>query len=177
MAYVFDSWLLLGAGFGGGVFGSMLANALAAGARDAAHARSAGEAGFLFGWVFWGAAAWILNFGILQGMTGASLGKMIFKLRVVQVGGSPIGVPLAFGRSAAQVLSILPCWLGYAPILWSARRQGLHDLVCGTVVIRKDARYPEEAPLSPNLLLPLQARKDAGSQTPKDQDPSQPRAA
>ncbi len=140
LAYITDSWLLLAAQATGGLLGSQLAVMLSS--HTGPVPADVPEAGFLVGALFWGFAAGFLNFGILQGTVGASVGKLVFSIRVVRADGAPIGIGRSLARSACTFLSILPCYLGYVWAYFSPRRQAWHDLICRTVVIRKGARFP-----------------------------------
>lgn len=139
MAYVADSWVILGAQALGGFLGSQLALKLAP---------SEVETGLFFGAVFWGFAAWVINYGVLQGTLGASFGKMIFRLRVVRNDGAPIGIGRSLARSSCMVISAAPLYLGYLWALVSPEQKTWHDRLCATQVIRKGAQFarPEAAP-------------------------------
>lgn len=73
-------------------------------------------------------------FVFLHWVRGQTLGKMLFRIRVVMVDGSP----LPFGRS---VLRHIGSWLsaailgiGYLFVVFRADKRGLHDLIAGTRV-------------------------------------------
>lgn len=111
--------------------------------------------GILLGWTFWGLAGWAINYVVLQGLTGSTLGKTLCGIKVLNVDGSPLGMPKSMARSMAYSLSSLPLYLGFAWILWDKRSQGLHDLICGTVVARKD--WNVSGALAPVIPLPAPA--------------------
>lgn len=69
--------------------------------------------------------------------TLATPGKMAIKAKIVdaKTGGSPT-VGQFIGRYLAYNLSLLPIGLGYLWIVWDGRKQGWHDKLAGTVVIR-----------------------------------------
>lgn len=74
----------------------------------------------------------------------ATLGKRMADVKIVRPDGTPIGFWRGFLRSIAFVLSImLTCGLGaLATAIMTAvtdRRQGLHDLICDTVVVDRHA--------------------------------------
>lgn len=70
----------------------------------------------------------------------ATPGKMLFSMRIVnaRTGGKP-SVGQAIGRYFAYIPSFLVIFLGFFWIGWDARKQGWHDKLAGTLVIR-DAR-------------------------------------
>jgi uncharacterized RDD family membrane protein YckC len=75
----------------------------------------------------------------------ATLGQQVMGLRVTDLEGRRITFLRATGRYYAQFLSVLLCGVGYLFNLWTSRRQTLHDLVAGCVLVRPD-RLPEAAP-------------------------------
>jgi uncharacterized RDD family membrane protein YckC len=46
----------------------------------------------------------------------------------------PPGVLRAMWRGVGLVLCIIPCFLGFVPVLFDARRRGAHDMLARTVV-------------------------------------------
>jgi uncharacterized RDD family membrane protein YckC len=73
---------------------------------------------------------------------GATPGQMIFPMRVVDANtGRKPSVGQLVGRLFAYVLSALPLGLGFFWILWDPRRQGWHDKLAGTVVVRPTRQY------------------------------------
>ncbi|GAB3113635.1 RDD family protein [Aestuariicella hydrocarbonica] len=68
----------------------------------------------------------------------ATPGKMLLKLTIVDAatGGKP-RTGQWVGRYFAYYLSILPLMLGFIWVAFDARKQGFHDKLAGTVVIRK----------------------------------------
>jgi uncharacterized RDD family membrane protein YckC len=69
----------------------------------------------------------------------ATPGKRLLGLRVARVDGRRPSVATAIGRNLARTLCGLTLGLGYLSIVWTRRKQGLHDLLAGTVVIRRRA--------------------------------------
>ena len=68
-----------------------------------------------------------------------SIGKKLCRLAVVDADGRRLGVGRALLRNFFKILSSLPLNIGYLPILWNQRRQGWHDMVAKTYVIRREA--------------------------------------
>lgn len=66
----------------------------------------------------------------------ATLGKMALGLRVTDVAGRRISLGRAAGRYVAHLLSNVTLLIGYLMMLFTERRQALHDMVAGTVVVR-----------------------------------------
>lgn len=88
-------------------------------------------------------AIWIVYRTVMVGWKGASLGQLICGMRVIKDGDQSLGVPswgVAAGRAAlAMVLFSIPL-VGLINGLWplfNDKRQTLHDLAVGTVVLKK----------------------------------------
>jgi uncharacterized RDD family membrane protein YckC len=128
------------------LFGSYMGGFIAASLMRAQNApeaalENATLTGMVLGWFFWGAVAWVINYAVLQGLYGSSLGKMICGTRVMREDGENLGVMGSIARSLAYWLSALPLYLGFAAALWDARSRCWHDRVCKTIVVPRNARY------------------------------------
>jgi uncharacterized RDD family membrane protein YckC len=66
-----------------------------------------------------------------------SIGKTICGLKVVNAQGQRINFSNALGRNAGKLLSSLVLGMGYLNIFWDKHRQGWHDQMAKTYVIRK----------------------------------------
>ena len=80
---------------------------------------------------------------LLSSSARGTLGMQLMDLHVTDLSGDRISVGRAAGRYFAQITSILTFGIGYLIQLFTPRRQALHDLVSGTVVVR-----PRPAPES-----------------------------
>lgn len=70
-------------------------------------------------------------------------GKMLLKLRVVdEKTGDKLSVGKAIGRYFAYILSTIPLFFGFFWIGWSQRKQGWHDLLAGSVVVKSETKGP-----------------------------------
>jgi uncharacterized RDD family membrane protein YckC len=68
---------------------------------------------------------------------GATPGKKMLGLRVVRLDGvEPMGYGKAFLRLVGYWVSSLILCIGYLMILFTEKKQGLHDMIAGTVVVR-----------------------------------------
>lgn len=87
-------------------------------------------------------AAWwlvsLLYFVILEGTKGATVGKMLLKIKVVQEDGKPCGMVPAFVRNLLRIVDALPVLyiIGMVLISRSDKKQRLGDRVAKTVVIK-----------------------------------------
>lgn len=67
----------------------------------------------------------------------ATVGKMIFGMKVTDLNGNRISFERATGRHFAKWLSGMILGIGYIMVGFTERKQGLHDLLAGTLVLRK----------------------------------------
>lgn len=96
-----------------------------------------GPLDFLLSWVVPAMAA--ILFWVYK---GAAPGKMAVSAKIVdaQTGGHP-STGQFVGRCFAMLMSVLPLGLGVLWIVFDKRKQGWHDKLAGTVVMRKDAAH------------------------------------
>jgi uncharacterized RDD family membrane protein YckC len=87
-------------------------------------------------------AFFVWNTCLRQGRTGASIGKSVLGLRLVDQDLRPIGGGRAFLRYLLHVVDALPCGLGYLWPIWDSRRQTFADKIMGTVVINGSTVQP-----------------------------------
>jgi uncharacterized RDD family membrane protein YckC len=74
----------------------------------------------------------------LHGAYGQTFGKMALRIKVVNEDGTPLDYRKSFLRWLGYFLCDLTFYIGY---LWAAfdhRKQGLHDKLCSTLVVRID---------------------------------------
>ena len=67
---------------------------------------------------------------------GTTVGGVVLKLKVVRLDGRPITFPVALVRGLAAVFSTVVMFLGFLWIAWDKEKQGWHDKIAGTVVVR-----------------------------------------
>ncbi|PQJ34523.1 hypothetical protein BSZ35_07870 [Salinibacter sp. 10B] len=67
---------------------------------------------------------------------GRTPGKYLFGIRVVRLGGEPLTLWQAFERFGGYAAGIATGLLGFIQLYWDPNRQGIHDRVARTVVIR-----------------------------------------
>ncbi|MCE8023276.1 MULTISPECIES: RDD family protein [Halomonadaceae] len=93
----------------------------------------AGPADFLISWVL--PAIGIVLFWVYK---QATPGKMAVSVKVVdaRTGNSP-SVGQAMGRYLAYILSSLPLGLGFLWVAFDGKKQGWHDKLAGTLVVRE----------------------------------------
>lgn len=82
----------------------------------------------------------LLNFALLAGLTGRTVGKWATGLRIEQQDGDVPGIGVAlFRHFVGYPVSFLTLGLGFLMAIFSARGRALHDLIAGTVVVRDSA--------------------------------------
>ena len=81
----------------------------------------------------------------------ATIGKRFLNLRVTDVDGRQISFARATGRVLGKFLSFLTFGLGYVMAGFTDRRQALHDMIAGCLVLRAQlpAAPPPEIRISP----------------------------
>lgn len=69
----------------------------------------------------------------------ATLGKQALKLVVTDEHGDRISFGRATGRYFAKIISTMILLFGFFMVGWTQRKQGLHDLICATLVYKADS--------------------------------------
>lgn len=106
----------------------------------------AGPADFLISWVLPSVA--VIIFWLKK---QATPGKMVVGVKVVDaVTGNTLSVGQAIGRYLAYFISLLPLGLGFVWIAFDSRKQGWHDKLAGTVVVKSKEKSKESAILNTN---------------------------
>ena len=81
------------------------------------------------------AGFWVYRF-TLHAVAGRTLGKALLGLQVVTGQGQPCGFGRALVREISFVLSLCACGLGFVWAVFDPYKQGWHDLMAGTFVVR-----------------------------------------
>lgn len=68
---------------------------------------------------------------------GTSVGKKIFRIRVVMIDKRPLNWWLSFERAGGYAAGLATGLLGFAQIFWDPNRQAIHDKVSETIVIQE----------------------------------------
>jgi uncharacterized RDD family membrane protein YckC len=81
---------------------------------------------------------WLYFAGMEGSSRQATFGKSLMSLRVTNDQGQPISFGHASGRFFAKLVSgMIPFAIGYLMAAFTARKQALHDLMAGTLVLLK----------------------------------------
>ncbi len=81
-------------------------------------------------------ASWLYEALMESSSYQATLGKMIFGMKVTDLYGNRISFGRATGRHFAKWLSGMILCIGYIMVGFTERKQGLHDMLAGTLVRR-----------------------------------------
>jgi uncharacterized RDD family membrane protein YckC len=84
-------------------------------------------------------ATLIIGLAYVTGMwtwRGTTVGGIVLGLKVVRMDGAPVSFAVALVRGLAAGFSALVLFLGFFWIAWDRDKQGWHDKIAGTVVLR-----------------------------------------
>jgi len=76
---------------------------------------------------------YIIGFWTWRGQTP---GKMAMGVKIIKTDGSPIGIGRAILRYVGYLVSTIIIFIGYLMIAWDSKKQGLHDKIAGTYVVK-----------------------------------------
>ena len=139
LAYIIDSIIInVGVSIIGFVLGLGMGVPLMAGGSSAEMiALISGATGGMLGLV----GSW-LYFALMESSPRqATVGKLALGLAVTDENGRRIGFGRATGRYFAKIISGMILLIGFMMVGWTARKQGLHDMIAGTLVYK--TRNPE----------------------------------
>lgn len=89
----------------------------------------AGVVLIFLGWLYYA----FMESSKLQG----TVGKMALGIKVTNMNGGRISFANATGRYFAKIISVIIILIGYIMIAFTAKKQGLHDILASTLVINK----------------------------------------
>ena len=135
LAYIIDSIILQ---FATSIL-SGIGMALAIALGGASETAAVGALGSFYGLAF--VANW-LYFALMESSRWqGTVGKQALKLIVTDADGGRIGFGRATGRYFAKFLSTMIFLIGFFMVGWTERKQGLHDLIAGTLVQRANSPF------------------------------------
>ena len=67
---------------------------------------------------------------------GQTLGYKVMKIKVIREDGKPIDIMTGVIRYIGYIVSALVIGLGFLWVIWDKKKQGWHDKMAGTVVVR-----------------------------------------
>lgn len=97
----------------------------------------AGEAGIVIGYLL-GVVGVFVYFAYMESSTNqATVGKLPVGIQVTDIEGNRVSFGKALGRNAAKLLSTIILYIGFIMAAFTAKKQGLHDMIAGTLVVKK----------------------------------------
>jgi len=81
--------------------------------------------------------AWLYNALLESSSVQASWGKLALGLKVIDLDGNRISFGRASARHFGKILSAMILMIGFLMMLGSERRQTLHDLMAGCLMIKR----------------------------------------
>lgn len=98
-----------------------------------------GPAEAIIGLLIWGfsiALPWLYSAYQESSETQATIGKRMLGIRVTDLNGNRISFGQASGRHFGKILSNLVCSIGFLMAGFTEKKQALHDMLAGTLVVR-----------------------------------------
>ena len=81
--------------------------------------------------------AWLYYAFMESSKYQATLGKIVLGIVVTDMNGQRISFGRANGRYFAKIISQIILYIGYLMIAFTEKKQGLHDMIVGTLVVVK----------------------------------------
>jgi uncharacterized RDD family membrane protein YckC len=82
-------------------------------------------------------ASWLYSALLQSSSRQATVGKIALNLIITDEAGNRISFARASGRYFAGILNVLTLGIGYLMVIWTPKKQALHDRIAGTVVVPK----------------------------------------
>jgi len=133
-AYLVDGIVLWIIQFGIMIFAGILIGALSAANKDAAVSLN----------LLLNCLSFLISAGyfvIFWATTGQTLGKMALGIKVISTDGTPVSWGKAILRYIGYIVSGLVFSLGFIWVAFDAKRQGWHDKIASTYVVRKETTF------------------------------------
>jgi uncharacterized RDD family membrane protein YckC len=128
--------------------------------------------------LFWPSLIAIAYFVLLEGIGGATIGKFVTGIRVVNEDGAKLGWAGAVIRNVARVVDAFPYFLPYlvgAISVWvSPTKQRLGDRWANSVVVTKESSLPRGSATSPGATGGWQHRPSPPADVPANVPPLPP---
>jgi uncharacterized RDD family membrane protein YckC len=84
--------------------------------------------GLIIGWLYYALSE--------SSLKQATLGKQAMGITVTDMDGNRISFPRATGRYFSKIISTITLLIGYLMAAFTAKKQALHDIIAGTLVIK-----------------------------------------
>jgi len=83
------------------------------------------------------AISWLYYAGMESSSKQATVGKLALGMKVTDLKGEKISFLRASVRHFSKILSVLLLFIGFIMIAFTSKKQGLHDMIAGTVIVNK----------------------------------------
>ena len=97
----------------------------------------AGDGGVIVAYILGTIGAFVYFAGMESSSSQATVGKIALGIQVTDLQGNRISFGKALGRNLAKILSALILYIGFIMAAFTAKKQGLHDMIAGTLVVKK----------------------------------------
>ena len=91
-------------------------------------------------------ATWLYQAFCESSSWQGTIGKKVLGLRVTDMNGDQISFARASGRYFGMMLSGMICFIGFIMVAFTEKKQGLHDMMASTLVLK--------GPAAPNYVAP-----------------------
>jgi predicted Zn finger-like uncharacterized protein len=92
-----------------------------------------GPIGNLFGFIL----GWLYYAFMESSSTQGTLGKMVLGIKVTDLYGNRISFGRATGRHFGKIISTILLFIGYLMVAFTSKKQGLHDMMAGCLVVNR----------------------------------------
>jgi uncharacterized RDD family membrane protein YckC len=107
----------------------------------------AGDGGVIVAYIL-GTIGVFVYFAAMESSTSqATIGKIALGIQVTDLQGNRISFGKALGRNLAKILSALILYIGFIMAAFTARKQALHDMIAGTLVVQKGTATSMDTPM------------------------------
>ncbi|MFN5171224.1 MAG: RDD family protein [Cyclobacteriaceae bacterium] len=81
---------------------------------------------------------WVLYHTLMESSKmQATVGKMALSIKVTDVNGAKLDFVKALIRNLSKIVSTMILFIGYIMAAFTEKKQGLHDIIAGTLVVNK----------------------------------------
>jgi uncharacterized RDD family membrane protein YckC len=94
-------------------------------------------------------ATWLYHAFCESSPWQGTIGKKVLGLRVTDIDGNQISFGRATGRYFGMILSGMICFIGFIMVAFTEKKQGLHDMLASTLVVKGPAVTNYVAPPPP----------------------------
>ena len=131
-ASIIDAVILLIINILVGLFFSLLLNFL-----YSSHLISVGRLFILFMPILYLIPFWFYSSLFESSSHQATLGKMAVGIKVTDLSGNRISFARATGRFFSRFISVVIIFIGFIMVAFTEKKQALHDIIAGTLVVKK----------------------------------------